>query len=191
MKVAVGFGLGIAVAMVAMVSALRVEGGNLLERVVCERELTLCDFGIIEPVMTAEADELTSLLQELTEEGIENGHFGFQGRVASGMRVGVIGDHYGFAEVEEWVLREVEWDVGRVDRERSIEGAFAVVPVVARGAGDLGESHESAGVVARYMVLYGTAGEFPGLLAVRPDGEPLVIYDILENKYDWRIAVPD
>ena len=143
---------------------------------------------IYPPVIAASQDR--DFLVELTEEGIENGRLGLQGRLTSDVRAELVEDP-GWEQIEAWVLREVEWDVGPVDHERSVAEGFALVPVVARGAGRLSDTTEALGVVVHYVVLYGMAGEFPGLLGVRSDGEPLVIYDILENKYDWRIAVPD
>ncbi len=148
------------------------------------------DAPMLRQAMEMADDDVVRLLTELTEEGIENGHLGMQGRVTSDVRAEFIEDP-GWDQVEAWVLREIDWEVGPIDQERSVKNAFAVVPVVARGVGRLGDGHESLAAVVRYMVLYSTAGEFPGLLGVRDYGEPLVIYAILENKYDWREAVPD
>ena len=136
-------------------------------------------------------DQDLELLIELTREGIENGNFGLRGRLVSGMRADVsFPEEFDFEEVEAWVDRNVRWGVAGLDRERSV-GDAAVIGMRANGQGTLGRDFEDAVVVAQFIVMYGVEGEFPGLLGFRADGPPFVIWGILANKYDWRIALPD
>ncbi len=136
-------------------------------------------------------DEELELLTELTREGIENGHFGLQGSLVSGMRADRdFPREFGFEEVEAWVERNVRWEVTGLDRERSV-GDVAVMEVRARGQGTHGRDFEDAAVAARFIVMYGMGGEFPGLLGFRADDPPFVVWGILANDHDWRVAVPD
>ena len=147
--------------------------------------------GAEKPVAPDLADEDLDLLVELTREGIENGRLGLQGRLVSGMRTDARFPHeFGFEEVEVWVERNVRWEVVGLDRERSV-GEVAVMEVRARGQGTLGREFENAAVAARFIVMYGMGGEFPGLLGFRADGPPFVVWGILSNDHDWRVAVPE
>ncbi len=147
--------------------------------------------GAKKPVASDVVDEDLDLLVELTREGIENGRFGLQGRLVSGMLADARFPHeFDFEEVESWVERNVGWEVVGLDWERSV-GDVAVMEVRARGRGTLGREFEDAAVAARFIVMYGMGGEFPGLLGFRADGPPFVVWGILSNDHDWRVAVPD
>ena len=128
------------------------------------------------------------LLLELTREGIDYDKFGFDGRLVSAMRAEEVLPEDDFEKLREWVRGNVEWTVMPVDRERSIEKVIAVVPIVAKGSGQMGEEYETAAVFARFIVIYGVGGQFPGIQGYRLEGPPFVVFGIMDNKYDWREA---
>lgn len=130
-----------------------------------------------------------ALLVSLTREGIDNGNFGLQGRLVSAMRAedAILGE-MPFIELEKWVEENVKWEVHPVDRNRSTDGAVAVVPVLAKGHGHTGHEYEQVSVAMPFIVLYGVGGEFPGVMGYKEDGAPFIVHGIFENKYDWREA---
>ena len=84
-----------------------------------------------------------------------------------------------FEEMEAWVEQNIKWEVQFVDRSRSTPGALAVVPVEARGYGSVGHAHEEISIAMPFIVLYGVAGEFPGLIGYNEDGDIFMVQGAL------------
>lgn len=128
-----------------------------------------------------------SLTSGIVKEGVADGSLGLQGRLASDIRAsGDLPAPLGFDEVKAWVETHAEWDVNEPDLDLGVEKAMTIVPATVRGFGPLGGEHEQVAVWGRYLVLFDTAGEFPGLHSVRRDGELIVMHGVFGNKYDYR-----
>lgn len=130
-------------------------------------------------------------LQSVTEERIANGNLPLQSILISEIRAQQILPEDDYDTLTKWVEEHIEWTVVPVDHGRSIDGTLAVVPVVAKGSGQMGESFEQAAVSMKFIVLYGVGGKVPALFHYKIEGVPLVTHGIFTNDYDGTQSVPN